>query len=107
MLEHTAIVGLFDFNKTPFAPPRIKVIVHDKPKYRKTLGIHGVPGWYIGPAMKHYGCYTCYPPTTRGEIHADVVELFPQHLVMPGLSTTEQAIKAAKELIKVLKNPGP
>ena len=31
----------------------------------------------------------------------------PQHLIIYGLSTTEQATKEAKELIKLLKNPGP
>ena len=34
-------------------------------------------------------------------------ENFPQHLVMPGLSTTDQSTKADKELIRVLKHPGP
>ena len=41
------------------------------------------------------------------EIHADVVEFLPQHLIMPGLSSTEQATKAAKELIQVLNPPVP
>ena len=57
--------------------------------------------------MEHYQWYTCYTPTTRGERHADVVYFLPKHLVMPGLSTTEQAAKAPKEMIQVLKNPGP
>ena len=69
--------------------------------------IYGVPGWYIGTAMEHYGCYTCRKPNTRGERHADVVEFLSQHLVMPGLSTTKLSTKAAKELIQVLKILGP
>ena len=32
---------------------------------------------------------------------------FPQHLIMPGLSETEQATKYAKKLIHVIKNPVP
>ena len=28
MLSHTAIEGIFDFNKTHLAPPGIKVLVH-------------------------------------------------------------------------------
>ena len=31
----------------------------------------------------------------------------PQHLVIPGLSAIEQSTKADKELIHVIKNPGP
>ena len=57
--------------------------------------------------MEHYHYNTCSTPEIRGGIHADVVELFPQHLVMIGLSTREQATKASKELIHVLKNTGP
>ena len=33
--------------------------------------------------------------------------IFPQHLVMSGLSTTDQATKASKELIQIMNNPGP
>ena len=33
--------------------------------------------------------------------------IFPQHLVMPGLNTTEKSTKSAKELIQVIKHPGP
>ena len=57
--------------------------------------------------MEYYQCYTCYKPNTRGKRHADVVGFLPQYLIMPGLSSTEQDTKATKELIQVLKNPGP
>ena len=36
-----------------------------------------------------------------------MVELLPQHLIIPGLSTTEQVTKAPKELIHIINNPGP
>ena len=85
MSAYKALEGRFYFNKTPFAPPGIKLIVHKKTRQRKTWGIHGVPGWYIGPAMEHYQCYTCYTANTRGERHADVVEFLPRRLIMPGL----------------------
>jgi hypothetical protein len=37
-----------DFNKTPLAPPGIKVIVHQKPSWQGTYIPHGINGWYIG-----------------------------------------------------------
>ena len=49
----------------------------------------------------------CYIPITRGVRHSDVVELLPQHLIIPGFPTTEQATKSVKELINVLDNAGP
>ena len=56
--------------------------------------------------MEHYQCYTLYSPNTRWERHSYVVESLPQHLIMPVLSATEQATKAAKQLIHVINNPG-
>ena len=53
MLAHTAIEGHFDFNKTPIAPPGIKVLVHKNPQQCKNWGMHGLPGWHIGPAMEN------------------------------------------------------
>ena len=66
MSAHIAIEGQFYFNKTPLAPPGIKVILYGKPKQRKIWGIHGVTGWCIGPAMEHYRCYIFYTPMSRG-----------------------------------------
>ena len=36
-----------------------------------------------------------------------MVVLLPQHLSMPELSATEQATKYGKELIHIIRNPGP
>jgi len=46
--------GQFDFNRTPIAPPGIKVLVHEKPENRNTWAPHAVEGWYVGPAMQSY-----------------------------------------------------
>ena len=46
--------GNFDFNKRPLAPPGYKVVVHDRRMERGAWACHGVAGYYIGPAMKHY-----------------------------------------------------
>jgi hypothetical protein len=43
---YEAINGPFDFNKTPLAPPGIKVVIHEKPSQQKTWDPHGVLGWY-------------------------------------------------------------
>ena len=107
MPAYTALEGQFDFNKTPLATPVIKLIVHEKPQQRKTWWVHGVPGWYIVLAMEHYLFYTCYTPNTREERHSDAVDCFPQHLIMPGLPATEQATRAAEELMNEINNPGP
>ena len=72
--------GEFDFNKTPLAPPGTKALVHEKPAQRTSWGYNGVEDWYVGPALEHYRCVTCYIPETKRERIADTVKLFPHNI---------------------------
>jgi hypothetical protein len=54
----THIFGQNDFNRVPMAPPGTRIIAHETPGRRRTLAPHGQDGWYIGPALEHYRCYT-------------------------------------------------
>jgi hypothetical protein len=40
---------------------------------------HGQDGWYIGPALEHYRCYTVYITKTRGDRIVETVEFFQKH----------------------------
>jgi hypothetical protein len=51
LLAHAQLHGIFDYNKTPLAPPGTKVIIHKKPDHRGSWSPHGLKGWYVGPAM--------------------------------------------------------
>ena len=68
---HDSLNGTFDFNKTPLAPVGCKIVAHEKPNKRKTYDPPGITGWYVGPALQHYRCYTCYFPKTRGFRNCD------------------------------------
>jgi hypothetical protein len=103
----THLFGKFDFNRTPLAPPVTRAVAHVKPKVRKTGAPHGEYEWYIGPAMYHYRCYRVWMTGTNKTIIVDTLELFPQHVKMPNLSTSELAIQAARELTFSLRNPSP
>jgi len=48
------VFGNYDFNRTPIAPPGMKVLVHEKPENRNTWAPHAVEGWYVGPALQAY-----------------------------------------------------
>jgi hypothetical protein len=98
-----AVYGPFDFNKTPMAPPGSKVLIHEKPSQRKTWDPHGVQGWYLGPALKHYRCYRCYVNSTHAERISDTVEFFPTESTTPIMSAQEAAITAAEALNKALQ----
>ena len=45
--------GRYDFNRTPIAPPGIKVKAHARPTQWQTWAPHTFDAWYVGPAMEH------------------------------------------------------
>jgi hypothetical protein len=61
----THIFGQYDFNTAPMAPPGTRIIAHETPGRRRTWAPHGQDGWYIGPALENYRCYTVYITKTR------------------------------------------
>ena len=107
MSAHTHLYVIFDYNRTPLVPPGLKAIIHDKPEKRGSWAPHGQEGWYIGPAMNRYRCYTIYNPKTRMERVGDTVDFFPHKTKIPFLTMSERAVIAANELTQVLQNPKP
>jgi hypothetical protein len=83
------------------------MIAHEKPAQRASWATHGGDGWYLGPVLEHYRCYCVYITQTHGEQHSDTVEFFPQHVLMPKLSTADAAIRAALQLLAALQDPTP
>jgi hypothetical protein len=60
------------------APPGTRIIAHETPSRRRTWAPHGQDGWYIGPAMEHYQCYTVYITKTRGDRIVETVDFPPK-----------------------------
>jgi hypothetical protein len=92
----------FDYNKTPFAPPGTKVIIHEDPEHRRTLASHGGYRWYLGRAQKHYRCHRVYVSKT-----VSTVDFFPHHCTIPQTASADAARKAASALTHALQNPAP
>ena len=59
------LCGVFDYNKTPLAPPGIKLVVHQKPEKRGTWQLRGEVRFYTGPALNHYRCVKYFDPKSR------------------------------------------
>ena len=101
---YALLEGVFDFTRTPLAPPGTRIIVHEKPTQRCTWAPHGVDRWYIGPAMDHYQCYRVWIPSTHAERIADTIQFFPTILRTPNLSHRDATLQAAHELTHALQN---
>ena len=99
--------GIFDYNRTPLAPPGTKVIVHTPPDKRRTWDSHGEDGWYLGMAPEHYRCHRVYITKTRSERIARSVKFLPHKCKLPKKTAKYSALEAANRLIEALQNPAP
>ena len=79
----------FNFQATPLAPPGTKVVAHVKPNARGSWKLNGEPGWYVGPALQHYRCVTCYYPKSRSERVCDTVTFIPTILPFSQVTITD------------------
>ena len=91
--------GIFDFSNTPLMLPVTRAIIYETPKKRKTWGVHGVDGWYLGPAMEHYRCYRVYFTDTKKIRTPYTVDFRPAKVVIPQLYSSDLILGAAGELI--------
>ena len=71
---HSFLFGEFNFTSTPLAPIGTRVIAHVKKDTRKSWDPRGESGWYVGPALEHHRCVTCYFPRTRALRVVDTVK---------------------------------
>jgi hypothetical protein len=103
----THIFGQYDFNRAPMEPPGTRIIAHETPSRRRTWAPHGLDGWYIGPALEHYRCYTVYITKTRGNRIVETVDFFPEKFTLPFPSSQDLATQAAADLTHALLHPQP
>jgi hypothetical protein len=103
----THIYGQYDFNRAPMAPPGTRIIAHGTPHRRRTWAPHGQDGWYIGPALEHYRCYTVYITKTSGERVVETADFSPKKFTLPFPSAQDLATQAAAELTHALLHPQP
>jgi hypothetical protein len=89
------------------APPATIIIAHETPNRRRTWAPHGQDGWYLGPALEHYRCYTVYITKTRGNRIVETVDFFPEKFTLPFPRPQGQANKATAELTRALLHPQP
>jgi hypothetical protein len=103
----THIYGQYDFNRAPMAPPGTRSIAHETPNRRRTWDPHGQDGWYIGPALEHYRCYTVCVTKTMGERVVETVDSLPKKFKLPFPSAQDLATQAAAGLTHALLHPQP
>ena len=99
------IHGRFDFNRTPIAPPGIKVLVHEKSKQRTTWAPHAQEGWYLGPALESYRCHKVYLDKTQGERIVNTLSWYPQAIAIPIAQPRDLFNAALQDVQAALQKP--
>ena len=99
--------GIHNFERTPLETLGCKVKIHEKPYKWLTYTPHSVDGWYLGPEVHHYRCYTCYNIDTGEENTPDTIYFFPAFMKMPNYSTRDIALHAAADIAKALQTTRP
>ena len=102
LFTHAAITRNFDFNATPIAPPRTKVLVYESSSTRPSFSTHAVNWWYIRPSLHYYCCYHWYIQSTASTRHADKVELLPNQFDFSRITNSTYLRQTAEEIISIL-----
>ena len=97
--------GEFDFNATPLAPPGTKCVVQLKKGQKKTWEMNGEMAYYVGPAMKHYRCVTCFYPRTKFTRATNTVKFLPHQVPLPEVTMIDFLKQTASDIVDLLKDP--
>jgi len=90
VLAWTQLHGVFDCNHTPIVPPGIHVLIYKKPAVRGTWAPHAIDGWYLGPALQAYWCYTVWSKDMHAQCICDT---------LTGLPITTQSQRLPQQII--------
>jgi len=88
-------------------PPGIRIIIHDKPTVHRSWAPHGIDGWYLGPALRSYCCYTVWAANTQAQHITDTVAWLLSKIPMPTTSSIDYVKAGIANILHALQNPWP
>ena len=101
---HGLTGALFDFRAHPIAPAGTAILIHEAPEVRGTWAGHGVPGFYIGPALAHYRSHHVHVTSTSAPRVTNTVAWFPEtDVTPPPPDTKEMLVAAIKDFLHAIK----
>ena len=99
------LFGNSNYNKTPLAPPGIKILIHNKTDKRESWGMRSTEGFYVGPALSHYRCITGFKMDSRREVVTDTVTFVPNKIPVPSMNINDYLHRALDDVIDILHHP--
>ena len=95
--------GPLNFDATPMGPPGCRIISHAKGSTRLSWDYKGHQGFYVGPALDHYRCYTVVKTSTSAVVVTDTVTFQHPTLSIPTLTTTDRVIHCLRALTVAIR----
>ncbi len=94
--------GAFNFNWTPIVLPGMWVLIHEKPSVRGTWAPHAVDGWYLGPALHSYQCYTVWSKDTHAQRICDTLTWLPSTVTVPTTMMADYILAGITDIANAL-----
>ena len=102
---YSFLIGNFDFKSTCLEPPGTKIVAYIKHSVRDSWELNREKGWYVGPALEHYRCVTCYFPRSRASRIFITVTFFPTVVPFRQVELTDLLRQADTNIFTILINP--
>ncbi len=91
----------------PHCPPGTHIIIHKKPSMHCSWVPHGINGWYLGPALNSYRCYTIWATDTQAQHIANTITWLPSKIPMPTASSADYIKADIANIAHALQFPSP
>ena len=99
------LFGNFNYNKTPLAPPGMKILIHNKTDKEESWGMRSTEGFYVGSDLSHYRCITGFKADSRREVVTDPVTFIPHKIPVPSMNINDCLHQALDDILDILHHP--
>ena len=99
--------GQHDYNKHPFVPIGMELLVHIKPHKQQTNAQHCKKGYVIGMSFQHYQCQKVWMKDTHATQVSGAVWFKHKYLTNPSITPEDQIEAAIGGLAKTLTTGVP
>ena len=100
--QHGHFFNNFNFNSTPLGPVSTKVVAHLKSNKRKSWDSDNEVRWYIGPALNHHCCATCYFQKIHSDRVIDTFTFFSHSIPFPKVTLRNFLQQTATDLVSFI-----
>ena len=92
MFAYSQVFRNFHFDRTPIAPPGMKVLAHVRPQDRLSRGPHTKDGFYLSPALQHYRFHRVWITTKQVDRVIEQLKCLPHGYILSPIPTQDQIL---------------